>query len=206
MEEQVKHATVFDSDQQQVAALYSKALLGAAGNRVDAIVEELETVVKECLDRYPKLEVALSSPRISDEEKEAMLDRILGNQIDKTLLHFLKVLSRRRRLGSLRAIQQAASELRDEVQGRIRVQVSSAQKLTDAQKKTIVSQLKTSFGKDAVLVEKVDPALLGGIIIRIGDRVYDGSVQGKLQVLRRAVSSGIERTVRDQYDSLISDS
>jgi F-type H+-transporting ATPase subunit delta len=204
MEQQAIHPTVFDIEEQQVAALYSKALLAAAGNRVDAIVYELEAVIRECLDRHPKLEVALSSPRISEDDKAAMIDRIFGGKIDQSLLNFLKVLARRRRLNALRSIQLAVAALRDEHLGRLRVKVTSAQPLTDSQKHDIVARLSSNFSKEIVLIEKVDPSLLGGIILRIGDRVYDGSVLGKLQVMRRTVASGVERAIRDQYASLLS--
>lgn len=204
MEEQSKHETVFDIEEQLVAALYSKALLGAAGDRSDQIADELESVVKDCLDRFPKLETALASPRITEEAKETMLNRVFQGKLDKTLLNFLKVLTRRRRLGALRAIQVATSALRDEKHGKVRVQVTSAQPLTDTQKSEIIAKLKTNLGKTAVLVEKIDPSLLGGLILRIGDRVYDGSALGKLQVLRRAVASGVERSIRDQFSTLLS--
>lgn len=204
MEQQSLHANVFDIEDQQVAALYGKALLGAAGSRVEQIVGELESIVKDCLNRFPKLETAFASPRISEEEKDALIGRIFGGKVDKVLLNFMKVLARRRRLGSLRAIQAAVSEMRDEQLGRLRVKVTSAQPLTDAQKKEITANLKTKFGKEVVLLEKVDAGLLGGIILRIGDRVYDGSVQGKFQTLRRAVASGVEKAIRDQYSSLLS--
>ncbi len=204
MEQEPLHPTVFDIDDQQVATLYGKALLGAAGSRVEQIVAELDSIVKEGFNRYPKLEMAFASPRISEEEKDAMITRIFGGKIDKVLLNFMKVLARRRRLSSLRAIQSAVSEMRDEQLGRLRVKVTSAQKLTDAQKKEITANLKKKFGKEVVLIEKDDPNLLGGIVLRIGDRVYDGSVQGKLQTMRRAVNSGVEKAIRDQYGSLIS--
>jgi F-type H+-transporting ATPase subunit delta len=133
-----------------------------------------------------------------------MIDRVFGGKVDSLLLNFLKVLARRRRLGSLRTIQRAASILRDEQLGRLRVIVSSAQKLTDQQKNDIVAKLKTNFGKEAVLVERVDPKLLGGIVLRIGDHVYDGSVLGKMQTMRRTVAGGVQRAIRDRYASLLS--
>ncbi len=65
--------------------------------------------------------------------------------------------------------------------------------------------MRQTFGKEEiVLVENVDPSLLGGIVLRVGDKVYDGSVQGKLQNLKRAVTSGVEKAIRDQYSSLLS--
>jgi F-type H+-transporting ATPase subunit delta len=204
MDEQPKHQTALDSDDQQIGALYAKALLGAAGSNADEVVSQFEAVVRECLDRFPGLERSLASPKIGQDEKEAMLDRIFSGKIDKDLLNFFKILCRRGRVSSLRAIQVTASQLRDEELGRQRVQVTSSQPLTDAQKIDIAAQLKQSFGKEAVLEEKVDPSLLGGIVIRIGDRVYDGSISGKMQQMRHAVMAGVQRSIRQSFESLVS--
>jgi F-type H+-transporting ATPase subunit delta len=204
MAEQTQHQTALDGDEQQVGALYAKALLAAAGGNTDEIVSQLEAVVKECLDRFPALEQALGSPNIAQEEKEAMLDRIFGGKLDKLLLNFIKVLCRRGRAESLRAVQVTASMLRDEQLGRLHVQVTSALTLDDAQRNAIRAQLKTAFGKDAVLEEHTDAALLGGIVLRIGDKVYDGSVLGKMQQLRQSVLSGVQRSMRSSFDTLVS--
>lgn len=204
MADQTQHQTALDGDEQQVGALYAKALLGAAGGKTDEIVSQLEAVVMECLNRFPALEQALGSPNIVQEEKEAMLDRIFGGKLDKLLLNFIKVLCRRGRAESLRAVQVTASMLRDEQLGRLHVQVTSALALDDAQRSAIRTQLKSAFGKDAMLEESIDSALLGGIVLRIGDKVYDGSVLGKLQQLRQSVLSGVQRSMRSNFDSLIS--
>lgn len=204
MDETPKHQTALDSDEQQIGALYAKALLGAAGDNVDEIIAQFEGVVKECLDRFPSLEKALASPRIGQDDKEAMLDRIFRDKLDKSLLNFFKILCRRGRVSSLRAIQVTASQLRNEQLGKQQVQVSSSVALTADQKSAIAAQLRQSFGKEAVLVEKIDPTLLGGVVLRIGDRVYDGSVLGRMQQMRQAVLSGVQRSMRQNFDSLMS--
>ena len=204
MSEQPEHATALDSDDQQVGLLYAKALLGAAGSNVDSVVSELEAVVGECLDKHPNLETALASPRINQEQKESLLDRIFSGRVDATLLNFLKVLCRRDRIASLRAIQATATEMREEQLGKQRVLVTSAQPLTDEQRNNIASALKTAYGKESVLVEKIDETLLGGVVLRIGDEVLDGSVLGKMDSIRSAVTSGVQKAIRDKYESLLS--
>lgn len=203
-----QHETALDSDQQQVGALYAKALLGAAaaggGTSVDDVVAELEAVVKECLNRYPLLEQALASPRISQEQKESMLDRIFNGRVDARLLNFLKILCRRGRISSLRAIQMTATELREQQLGKQRVLVTTAQPLNDEQRGQIGHSLRSAYNIDAILVEKVDPKLLGGVVLRIGDKVLDGSALGRLQAIRGAVASGVQRAIRDRYESLMS--
>ena len=196
--------TALDSDQQQIGALYAKALLGSAGDAVDSIVTELEAVVKECLDQHPGLEQALASPRISQEQKEAMLDRIFSGRIDSRLLNFLKILCRRGRIDSLRSIQVTATVMREEQLGKQRVLVTSAQPLNDEQRSLIAGRLREAYGTEAILVEKVDPELLGGIVLRIGDKVLDGSVRGKMESIRGAVATGVQKTIRDRYESLLS--
>lgn len=204
MSEQPQHPNALDSDQQQVGALYAKALLSSAGNSVDNVVAELEAIVQECLDPHPGFENALASPRVSQENKEVMLDRIFRGRIDQGLLNFLKVLCRRGRIQSLRAIQFTATQMREEQLGKQRVTVTSAQPLDDQQRQQVADSFRASYGKEAVLIEQVDPSLLGGMILRIGDKVIDGSVLGKMDSLRRGVAVGVQKAIRDKYESLIS--
>src|SRR5690606_19372934 len=125
------------------------------------------------LTPHPRFEQALASPRISQEQKEAMLDRIFSGRIDGRLLNFLKILCRRGRIDALRAIQVQATAMREEQLGKRRIVVTSAQPLSDDQRSHIGHRLREAYGIDAVLVEKVDAALLGGITLRIGDQVID---------------------------------
>lgn len=203
-EEQAQQPTVLDSDQQQVGALYARALLGSAGDSADSLLAEFESVVSECLDKFPALEVALGSPRIDQEEKESLLERIFAGRIDPKLLNFFKVLCRRGRIGSLRVVQQTATVLREEELGKQRVQVTSSQPLTDAQKSDISAALKKSFGIEPVLIEKIDDSLLGGVVIRVGDQVVDGSVLGRMESVKQSLATGVQKALREKFESLIS--
>ncbi len=199
-----EHASVLDSDEQQVGALYGKALLGSAGDAVDEVLADFQALVQECLEKHPALETALASPRISQEDKEGLLDRIFSGRVHPTLLNFLKVLCRRDRIASLKTIQATATEMREEELGKQRVIVQTAQPLSDEQKASIAQALKGAFGKDAVLVERIDESLLGGIVLRIGDQVLDGSMLGRMNSIRSTVAEGVQKAIRDQYDSLMS--
>lgn len=198
------HSTVLDSDAQQVGALYGKAILGAAGKDADEIVLQLNEIVQECFAQYPALEQLLASPRVSQVEKESLIDRVFRGKIHAKLLNFLKVLCRRGRVGWLRGIQVSANAIRDEQLGRIRVVVTSAFALSADQQKSIAAKLGQTLGKEVVLEEKVDPSLLGGILVRVGDQVFDGSVLGKMSAIRSAVSGGIQKSIRDNFASLLS--
>lgn len=197
------HSTVLDSDAQQVGALYGKALLGAAGNDVDQVIDQLNSIVRDCLANQPALEQILSSPRVSQADKEQLIDRIFSGRVHSTLLNFLKILCRRGRIGWLRGIQVSAQQLRDQQLGRVRATVKTAMPLDDQQRQSIAQQLGKTLGHEVLLDVQVDPTLLGGIMIRVGDQVYDGSVEGKMSALRSAVNQGIQKAVRDRFASLL---
>lgn len=198
MSEQVsKIPTVFDSDEQQIGEIYATALLGAvAKDKIDQVVDEFESFVSGVLDKHPALDVAIANPKLSVESKNEMLDRIFKGKMDNTLLTFLKVLGRRQRLGSLRAIQKAASRLADETAGRVRAVVTVSDQLSADAQRTLTEKLSAIFKKEVRIAVKVDPNILGGLVVRIGDTVFDGSVDGQLKSLHKLVSQRAENTVR----------
>ena len=112
-EQEITHPTALDGDEQQIGRLYGRAILGAAGGRAYEVLSQLKSVVDECLTAFPALEKTLASPRVSQEQKEGMLDRIFQGRVDAIVLNFMKILCRRNRIGSLRAVQMTAAELRD---------------------------------------------------------------------------------------------
>jgi F-type H+-transporting ATPase subunit delta len=87
--------------------------------------------------------------------------------------------------------------------GRIQVQATVAQELTAAAKDALVENLKKVFKKDVRLTTKVDPSILGGLIVRVGDTVLDGSVDGQLAALRKTVGQRAENALRTVADSLV---
>ncbi|MFN6399920.1 MAG: ATP synthase F1 subunit delta [Planctomycetota bacterium] len=200
-----KIPTVFDSEEQHVGEVYARALLAAGQNSksIDSIVDQLESLVVDVLDKNSKVDYALSNPKMSVEDKWGMIDRVFAGKMDPTLVTFLKVLARRQRLGSLRSVQRSASLLRDQMAGRIQVQATVAQELSAAAKDALVENLKKVFKKDVRLTTKVDPSILGGLIVRVGDTVLDGSVDGQLAALRKTVGQRAENALRTVADSLV---
>jgi len=198
MSEQVsKIPTVFDSDEQQIGEIYATALLGAvAKDKIDQVVEEFDSFVSGVLDKHPALDAAIANPKLSVENKSDMLDRIFKGKMDNTLLTFLKVLGRRQRLGSLRAIQKAASRLADDMAGRARAVVTVSDQLSADAQRTLTDKLSAIFKKEVRIAVNVDPNILGGLVVRIGDTVFDGSVDGQLRSLHKQVSQRAENAVR----------
>lgn len=206
MSEQVSQiATVFDSEGQHVGEVYAKALLQAAApaNKVDLVVDQLESLVRDVLDKNAKFETVLGNPKLAIEEKISLIDRVFGKSMDVTVLNFLKVLCRRERVQFLRSIASAAVEMRDELAGRIQVQVTTTEALDPQTAEKLRNSLKNTFQKDVRIVSKIDPSILGGLVVRVGDTVYDGSVDGQLKALRREVKAKTEASVRAAAATLV---
>lgn len=206
MEEAVKIPNVFDDEQVYVGDVYAKALIGAAtqAGALDAVVDQLSAIIQTGLNAKPAFEFALSSPKISQEQRAALLDRVFSGRVDTTLLRFLKVLCRRGRLGFLRSIEKAASRMRDEIHGRLRVTVVTATAMSDTEKQSLQATLTKSFKKEVKMTAEVDPSILGGLIVRVGDTVYDGSIDGKLNLLKNNAALKAEQALREKIGSLAS--
>ena len=201
MVETVEHPTVFDTGQKHLGTVYAKALLGVAHKAgvTDQVLDELDALVVDVLARLPKLEATLASPNVPYEAKVRMLDRAFAGRMSLTLLNFLKVAARHRRLDCLRAIHRAAHELNNEATGRVDVFVRTAQPLTGELHALLVARLEAQLGHRVNLRSTLDDSLIGGIVVRVGDTVYDGSVA---QQLRRLREDAIERTVQALQQSL----
>ena len=194
--------TSVDTGQQYLAAVYAKALLGAterAGN-TEAVLEELEALLSEVFQQLPKLESALTSPRVGQEEKLRLLELAIGSRVSQSLLDFLKVLARRGRLDCLRAITRAARQQLNEIRGRVEVTLVTAEPLGEDSTRQAAERLQTALGQEIDLSTSVDPDLIGGAIVRVGDTIFDGSVINRLEQMRRTAHTNSAQKMRDELD------
>jgi len=185
-----------DVGQEKVGEIYARALLGAAekAGQTVAVLDELDAIASEVFVQFPNLETVLGSLLVSHAEKTALLDRVFASQISRLLLNFLKVVSRHGRLDCLRAIRHQARKLHEEMQGNVRVRVTTATEVDRQQIEQITATLSESLGQRLILETVVDPKLIGGIELRINDTVYDGSVANQLQSIRQQM---IDRSVHE---------
>jgi F-type H+-transporting ATPase subunit delta len=176
-----------DARLEQVAAVYAEALIGAAENagRTEAVLDELDWLVRDVLDVHPGFEGVLASALVSYEEKLGVLDRVFTARVSTLLLNFLKVLSRHGRLGCLRAVHLAAHRRYDELRGRVRVRITTATPLEDTLAAGIQNRLRVMLGAEPIVHRHVDPSLIGGLVVQVGDTVFDGSVANQLERMRQ---------------------
>jgi len=188
--------TVLDIEAEKVAAVYAKALLGAAQTvgQVDEILDELESVVREAIEPNQRFAELLGGEQISHEERVGLLDRVFGKSVSETLLAFLKVISAHQRLGCLAAISKRLRELVDDLNGIVQVTVRTPGAVDDALRDEIAKELASVLGGRPEIHVINDPSLLGGVVVRVGDTIYDGSVATRLAQMRTKM---IDRTVEE---------
>jgi F-type H+-transporting ATPase subunit delta len=192
----------FDSDRQQVGEVYAQALLAAASQHgvVESSLEQLESVCQDVFSELPKLRLLLDSPRIGPADKQRVLDKAFGGQMETILLNFLKVLAEHGRLDCLAAISAAYRELYNESTGRVTLQVTSASEMDQARQAQIAQQLGEKMNKTVEIELTVDPDLIGGTVIRDGDTVYDGSVANRLEQIRQQAMQRTTQQFQEMAD------
>lgn len=131
------------------------------------------------------LRLFLYSPRVAVAKKTEVLSKALGDRVPALFLRFVQHLVMNRRQNMIPEISAEYSSMLDAAEGRVFARVTLSRDVSDAEKDAIGAQLSTKLGKKVVPVIVVDPAILGGIIVRMGDTVMDGSVRRKLSLLRR---------------------
>ncbi|XGA80063.1 F0F1 ATP synthase subunit delta [Halomonas sp. CH40] len=131
----------------------------------------------------------LSSPKLENEQKVSLLVGMLPNKPDETFERFLTNLARQHRLVALKAIAEQFEKLRAEHEQRIDVTVTSAFKLDSKQETKLTNALKKRLNREISITTQVDKSLIGGVILRAGDTVIDGSVRGRLNRLSEALTT-----------------
>jgi F-type H+-transporting ATPase subunit delta len=167
---------------------YASALLSAAeeGNFIDQIVGELQ-VVKDVLHNSRDLVQAMRSPLVKGDKKIHILEEVFKDSIGDKMFLFLKLIARKKRAGLLPEIIDEFQVLLDDKRGVINVDITSAVGLSDEQSKELIKRLEDYTGKKIRARMELDERLLGGVSVKIGDTIFDGSISHQLQRFRDAL-------------------
>jgi len=131
------------------------------------------------------LRLFLESPRISGAEKIRVLGQAFQDRMPRLMVRFLQTLVRHRRQMLIPEIAHEYLDIVDEAEGRMHARVTLARESSDAEVKAIAAQLSRVFGKEVIPHVAVDPSIMGGVVVNVGDTVLDGSVRKRLGTLRR---------------------
>ena len=174
-----------------ISRRYAKALLqlGIEHKNFEALGRELARVV-ETVQGSRDLRTVLDSPVFPLSQRKAVLGEILARLgVSKTIEHFCQLVLDHNRFPAMPAIGREMQNLVDEQAGRVRALVTSAKLLRDPEALRIKTALERRTGKQVILERKEDAGLLGGIVVQIGDVVYDGSVRNQLARIQEQLLS-----------------
>lgn len=173
-----------------IAAAFAQSLLDLAVERgvEQAIAADLAGVA-QAIEQTPGLREFLRNPGIAAADRRTLLARAFDGRVQPLLTHFIQVLAMRGRLGDLESVAESYARLMDARSGRVDVDVTVAASLSGEQLEAVRARVSEALGKHAVVRQVVDPAVIGGLVLRVGDQLIDGSVRGQLSRLRQQMLS-----------------
>lgn len=170
-----------------VAKRYAKALFELAEKQqAVAEVEGQLKLIVGVLEQDPEIEKFLSLPSIDPASKIAVLKAAFGDQVSVLVLNTLEILITRRRQGDIADVYAAYTKVAGDSLGQAHATVYAAKALSDEELAGVAAQFGQVTGKTIIAQQIVEPSLLGGVQVRIGDRLYDGSLSGKLDRLQKS--------------------
>jgi F-type H+-transporting ATPase subunit delta len=174
------------------AVSYARALLELAGDQAAATGDEV-AALDGILEQNATFAAFLADPGIGAGERTAVLGRIFSGKVSPLLWNFLRVLNTHGRLGLLRQIAGAYHEMLDERLGKVEVDLTVAKPLTDEQTAAARQKISAALRKDAVVHTYVDDAIIGGVIVRVQDKLLDASVRYQLQAMKEQLLAKIPK-------------
>lgn len=174
----------------EAAPKYARALfeLGQRDDKLEIFSEQLKLVVS-LFASHAELSQFMFHPQVKAEVKKDTLKKVFGKDIDKLILNFLMLLVDRRRISGINIIWDEFRRLYNASRNLEEAEVTTAVNLGDAAVKALRQKLSEVTGKNIVLHTKVNPAIVGGVVVRLGDKLIDGSVVRQLGDLRRVLTS-----------------
>jgi F-type H+-transporting ATPase subunit delta len=143
----------------------------------------------DSVETDPKLRAFLLSPRVAPEAKNQLLGRAFQDRFPRVLVRYLQTLVSKGRHMLLPQIVTEYYNLLDEAEGRVHARVTVARPQSESDEAALTAQLSRALGKQVVPHVAVNPAILGGVIVKVGDTVMDGSVRRRLAILRRRLAA-----------------
>ena len=170
--------------------IYARALYEAAReqDRVGPVRDELRALV-DAFDATPELERFLANPQLDPAAKVDVLEQVTEGA-EPLLRNAARLLASKGRAGELRGFAAEFESIADRAEGRVQVELTTAQELSDAEAAAIVKRIEDASGRSVEATRKVDPALVGGVILQAGSLRVDASVRGRLDRLRRELVRG----------------
>jgi F-type H+-transporting ATPase subunit delta len=188
-----------------VVKQYAEAFVNAASqqNQAEGAIDDLEAIDREILEPHPEFQAMLGSPRVGLAQKDRVLVQLLEGKVADVVLRFLRVLNRHGRLGLLSAVASEARAVWDRRHNRIPVQIRTAVPLEKAQEDALRDRVAKMISATPIMKITTDPSLVGGLIIQVGDQVFDASLKNRLEQVRQRLIEGKTHEIQSRRDQFI---
>jgi F-type H+-transporting ATPase subunit delta len=175
---------------EELARVYARSLFDVAREhgRLDELREQL-TQFAQALKDNGDLRVFFFSPYFSTQEQQDALDGLLADA-DPEFVNFLKLLIENHRMPVIFRINRTFEQLWEQENRLLPVEITSAIELDEATTGSVVERIGQSTGRNVMLSTRVDPAIIGGIVLRVGNSILDASIRNRLEQLRKQVAHG----------------
>ncbi|TCO78799.1 F0F1 ATP synthase subunit delta [Marinisporobacter balticus] len=169
-----------------VSKTYASALFEVANenNQLDQLREEL-TFVLEMFEKHPEFYRFYITPQISKEEKKQVLQELFKSHLSIEVLNFLKIILDKRRTHDLKRIVNKYVQFVNDHNNIVEGIITTVIPLENKNKEHLENKLSNMTGKKIQLKNEIDPSIIGGILVRIGDKVIDGTIQSRLNELQK---------------------
>lgn len=167
----------------EIVEPYASALMSLAKSKelTEKFAEDVRGLIN-IMTESPELKTFLGNPVLNPEDKKAVVKRMVGDQVDPLMRNFLMLLIDRGRIIFLEQIGKQYLALLRELNQTVLAEVTSTIELSEDQKNTVSERVKSMTGAaDVELETKIDPSLLGGVIIKVGSQIIDSSLRGQLR-------------------------
>jgi F-type H+-transporting ATPase subunit delta len=165
--------------------MYARALFEAAreGDKLERVAGDLSALAR-ALEEVPELLAFLRNPEVEPAGKAEVLDEITAGA-DELVRNFVRVVAAKGRAGELGVMNEELEALVAREQNRLALELTTAYDLSDEEAASIVAAIEKASGRKVEATRTVDPELIGGIVLKVGSFLADGSVRGRLERLRR---------------------
>lgn len=202
----VPRESSYDLDTQRLARVYAKALYRAASerNQIIPIQDELEAFFQEVMPIDPAIASFFNSGALGRERRDEIIRKVMLPHVSELVGNLMMALNAHERLAIFGAVVASYLALCETSAGKIKVQVRTPASLTPPERESLVQKLRTTLHQEPSLEETVDPTLLGGMTVKVGDYLYDASVRTRLQEIRKqliARSSYEIQSGRDRFST-----
>ena len=177
----------------KAASRYAKSLidLSTEQNALEEMRNDM-VLIEQVIDQNSVLEAILQNPVIPLDKKYSILEEVFGKQVHAVTKSYLKLVVSKGRSAILFDTTKAFIRQYNSIKGIVTAEVSSATELTEANKAEITAVVKKEIGaKEVIIKEKINADLIGGFILKVGDRQFDASIAGSLNKLKKELAHGV---------------